>query len=260
MSRYRLLLALWGIFALRGAAEEIITNVCAIDGFGSQFQDIVAAVIFAELNNKKFVYTPFKTMEHNYDNDPYFLVKKEWLINFIGNFELNTCGAQPVTKSYRDFFDRNVIAYGASESLKKIKKIFRANKPKNWFDSEYFHVAVHVRRPNSHDCRPEGSNTPSARYVNAINALRVRLSDRKPLFHIYSQGELRDFREFAAPDVILHLNESIEATFTSLVLADALIIGTSSMSHVAGWLSDGVVFYTPFWHPPLPHWISIDTL
>jgi len=245
---------------LSAAAEEVITNFCGSDGFGSQFQDIVSAVIFAEFNNKKFVYTPFKSMEHNYDNDPYFLIKKEWLINFIDNFELNTCGVQPIVQWYRHHFDRHVVAYSKSEALKKIKKIFRANKPKNWFDPDYFHVAVHIRRSNPHDCRVEGTTTPVHSYAQALDTLRIRFHDENLLFHIYSQGNSRDFRELAAPDVILHLNESIETTFISLVLADALIIGTSSMSHVAGWLSDGVVFYTPFWHPPLPHWTSIDTL
>lgn len=245
---------------LRIASLEKITNVSGIDGFGSQFQDIVAAVIFAELNQKEFVYTPFKTMEHNYDNDPYFLVKKEWLINFIGNFELNRGDVQPITKSYRDFFDAHVAAYSASESLKEIKRIFRANKPKHWFDQDHFHIAVHVRRPNSHDCRPEGTTMPAAYYVHAITELRFRFQDKNPLFHLYSQGDIRDFREFVAPDLIFHLNESIESTFISLVLADALVIGTSSMSYVAGQLSQGSVFYTPFWHPPLPHWISVDTL
>ena len=50
------------------------------------------------------------------------------------------------------------------------------------------------------------------------------------------------------------INESIEDTFTSLVLADVLVISKSSYSYIAGILSEGIVYYQPFWHSPLPNW------
>ena len=53
-----------------------ITNPERTDGFGAQFQTIIASAIYAELNNIPYIYTPFKMMEHNYDNDPEFLPKK----------------------------------------------------------------------------------------------------------------------------------------------------------------------------------------
>ena len=45
-----------------------------------------------------------------------------------------------------------------------------------------------------------------------------------------------------------------------MVLADVLVAGASSFSYTAGILAEGTVYYTPFWHEPLPHWISIETL
>lgn len=104
--------------------EEIITNPERGDGFGSQFQTIIYSVIYAELNNKTYVYTPFKNMEHNYDNDPHFITKKEWLINFLDNFKVNDnhAIAQSISpKHYIDFFESNLVACVSSASLKKIK-------------------------------------------------------------------------------------------------------------------------------------------
>jgi hypothetical protein len=45
--------------------SEIISNPCRTDGFGAQYQTIIYSVIYAELNNKEFRYSPFKKMEHN---------------------------------------------------------------------------------------------------------------------------------------------------------------------------------------------------
>ena len=101
---------------------DIVTNPPRKDGFGSQFQTIIYSVIYADLNNKKFLYTPFQSMEHNYDNDPDFLEKKEKVINFIGNFELNhDLGLQSIMAMHIDFFEHNLEACANSQSLKKIK-------------------------------------------------------------------------------------------------------------------------------------------
>ena len=69
-------------------AEIFITNNGQSDGFGSQFQGLISTVIYADLHQKQFAYTPFRIMEHNYDRDPEFIAKKEKLINFIGSFPI----------------------------------------------------------------------------------------------------------------------------------------------------------------------------
>lgn len=244
--------------------EEIITNSnnTAPDGFGSQFQEIICAVIYAELNNKKYVYTPFTKMDHNYNNDPDFIARKEQLINFIGNFEIiNENHVMYENINHKAFFDANVVKCAKSLSLKKIKKIFRANKDtNNYFKNKNFNIAIHLRRPNPHDSRISGTNLADNLYYNIINKLRIIYSSKKPIFHLYSQGNSENFAMFNYHDTILHLNESVEDTFTSMVLADVLVAGTSSFSHTAAILSENIVYYIPFMHVPLPHWISVDTL
>lgn len=244
------------------AAQEIITQPDRSDGFGGQLQTIVNAAIYAELMGKKYVYTPFVSMEHNYDNDSLFLQKKEWLINFKDNFELNAGNAvRPSVQALIAFFEAHLPEAMKTESLKKIKRIFRENKDViQYFNSHQFNIAVHIRRPNSHDNRILGTDTPEAVFLNAIEKLRIIYRDKKPVFHIYSQGEFQSFKKFESSDVILHLNDPVESSFASLVLADVLITSPSSFSYVAGILSEGNVYYVPFWHKPMPGWISVQTI
>lgn len=244
-------------------AEEVVTNPKRSDGFGGQFQTIIASVIYAELNNQKFMYTPFKAMEHNYHDDASFLKKKEWLINFIGNFEVNENDtvAQPGHSVFMNFFEGNLDRCVHSFSLQKIKRIFRANKNRtHYFNNENLHIAVHVRRPNAHDNRTQGTDTPDDIFLRTIDQLRAVYAAQNPQFHIYSQGNPEHFKIYEAQDVVLHIDESLEDTFTGMVLADVLVTAASSLSYTAGLLSEGIVYYIPFWHAPLPHWISVDTL
>lgn len=246
------------------SAEEVITNPKQSDGFGSQFQTIIASVIYAELHNKKYVYTPFEIMEHNYDRDPDFITKKEWLINFIDNFEgidSNNNYIINAKSNCKEFFDKNVSICAQSLALQKIKNIFRANKNvHHYFTHEHLNIAIHIRRPNTHDNRILGTDTPDMLFLTIMHQLRIMYAHEQPLFHIYSQGSASNFQPFIAQDTVLHLNGSVEDTFCAMVFADILVTGASSFSYTAALLSEGRVYYIPFWHAPLPHWISVDML
>lgn len=231
----------------------MITNPKRNDGFGAQYQTIIYSVIYAELNNYKFLYTPFEKMEHNYDDDNNFIKKKEDLINFIGNFEINKDKnfIEKDVFKFINFFESNLNKCVSSESLKKIKKIFKENKI-NPFDKNYFNIAIHVRRPNSHDNRLQGADVPDCLFLEIIEKLRIKY--KNALFHIYSQGNYENFLIFENNDTILHIDEELEDTFTDMVFSDLLVLSPSSLSYVAGILNDGIVYYIPFWHPPLPGW------
>lgn len=242
-------------------SNNSITNPERSDGFGAQFQTIIYSVMYAELNNLKFIYTPFKSMEHNYNNAADFITKKESLVNFIDNFELNiNNGAASISPlAFIQFFEANLVACVNSAALKKIKKVFRANKnTDDYFNRAYLNVAVHVRRHNQHDNRIAGTDTSDDVFLEVINKLRSIYGAQNPLFHVYSQGDGENFSKFNTQDIVFHLNEPIEDTFIAMVLADVLVTSASSFSYTAGILSEGIVYYMPFWHPPLPSWISLD--
>lgn len=239
-----------------------VTNPQRDDGFGAQFLTIMLAAMYAELYNRPFYYTPFIRMEHNYDNDPNFLQKKEELINVIGNFPINQDNqAEEIGVGTLCFLlgqGHYADAFARTHTLQKFKQIFRVNKNRSkYFDDAHFHIAVHVRRRNPHDCRD--SPIPDRVYLEIIHKLRTQYSSHEPLFHIYSQGNFAEFEPiYGAHDVVFHLNESIEDTFTSMVFANALVTSASTFSYTAGFLSDGSVYYIRFDHLPLPlpNWFS----
>ena len=97
------------------------------------------------------------------------------------------------------FFEQNLFACANNLSLKKIKKIFRANKNiVDYFDSEHFNIAIHVSRPNPHDNRVYGTDIPDDVYLTCINKLRAIYSSKNPMFHVYSQGKNENFKKFNA--------------------------------------------------------------
>jgi hypothetical protein len=246
-------------------AHEMITNPYRNDGFGAQFQTIIYAIIYAELNNKEFKYTPFQLMDHNYGNDTDFIKKKEELINVRDFFPINddpTIQGIISPRKYIDFFEHHLFECARSRALKYIRQIFRSNKNRShYFNDENLNIAIHIRRPNPHDVRIEGTDTPDDIYVKMIETFRSTYRSNAPLFHIYSQGNLEEFQtKFAGKDIIFHINESIEDTFTSMVLADILMTSRSSFSYTAALLSEGLIYYMPFWHPPLSTWINIAWL
>lgn len=239
--------------------KEIVTNPLRPDGLGAQFQEIIYVVIYADLTGKEFKYTPFTLMHHNYNEDPEYLNKKEHLINFIGNFEVNedlTIQRQQHTWFFYQFFAKNMHQCINSNALKKIKKIFRSNK-NNPSERSNLIISVHIRRCNRDDDPNFGTlNVPDSYYLTAIDYLRKLYIEKKPEFHIHSQGDPKDFEKtYHAPDIVLHINDSVEDAFTDMVFADILVTGTSSLSYTAGLLSDGEVYYiySPP-HPPLSHW------
>jgi hypothetical protein len=247
---------------LPSLAKNCITSPERSDGFGAQFQTIIYSAIYAELNNGTFVYTPFAKMEHNYENDPTFITKKEHLINFMDHFPINEGNAyRPGVHEVIQFFEKNLDKCVNTTALKTIKQVFRANKNRtDYFDNEHFHVVIHIRRHNAHDSRIDGTNTSDDTFLGIINKLRTKYASKKIVFHIHSQGHPNDFEKYITADTVLHLNESNEYSFISMVLADALVTSRSSFSYTAGILSEGTVYYIPFWHPPLPHWIPINIL
>ena len=159
------------------------------------------------------------------------------------------------------FLNEHMNEFSNSFSLAKIKNIFRENKNiNNYFNNKNLNIAIHIRRHNSCDDRIEGTDTPDNFFIEIINELRTKYSSQNPIFHIYSQGNLTDFQCYKSNDVIFHINESIEDSFLGMVLADVLVTGTSTFGYIAGLLSNGIIYYTPFWGRPLPHWISVKTL
>jgi len=201
-------------------------------------------------------------MEHNYDNDSMFIENIENLMNIKSNYtclkdeNVNILKIPEIIKT----FDFNIDAYSTSDSLKKLKKIFRANK--DFFRFKKFNklnIAVHIRRQIISDSDIGNRHTDNEYFLKIMNEIRNKY--KHTLFHIYSEADgiktkLESFDIYKSDDVVLHINEELSKTFIEMVGADILVMSKSSFSYSAAILSDGEIYcMSSFWHRPFSNWI-----
>lgn len=232
------------------------------DGFGAQFQSLIYSIVFCEYNKLNFIYRGISNMEHNYDNDPNYINEIEALMNIKNNYTTEDPSQtyefrELPFKPFLDMFDKKLDYYLSTSAFQRYKQIFWSNKTKHNFNNGKYNVAVHIRRycmPVDIGCGRR--EVPVEYFANIINTIR----NAKPnaLFHIYSVGDVEYFKPLMNHDIVLHINENITTTFVQMVSADGLVTSRSSMSYVAGLLSDGHVYYIPFWHPPKSNWYVIS--
>lgn len=233
-----------------------ITNTIRTDGFGAQYQTIIFTILYAELHNLEFVYTPFSSMEHNYYNDEFFLEKKENLINIKNNFKLiNDINSKKLLNvSLQQIYwevEQKLDLLSSTNSFKKVQNLFYQNK-----DKENKNIlAVHIRRANKFDIGKYGYESDNY-YLKAIEYV-LKENPKIEKIKIYSQGQPDQFENFKSNLVELHLNEPIEKTFSDLVFSNHFIMSKGSFSYTAGLLNQNSVYYLPFWHPPLNQWTTI---
>lgn len=243
-----------------------ITNISNLnDGFGECFKFLLYTIFYCEFMKHDFYYTPAFTnsINHNYNNDIDYIKKKEEMIDFENNFKIATDDCIELSKfQYISFFEKNIHLYDHSLEIKKIKKIFKA-KNKNRFDTNKKNIAIHIRKNNQYDKKnikyykeQPGLDVPNEVYKEII----FKLSDiyKNSLIHIYSQGDINDFNFINDKNIIFHLNDTVENTFTDFVYADILLISPSAFSYTAGLISDGIIYYLKHCHRPLNHWNIIE--
>ena len=258
------------------------------DGFGAQFQRFIWTCIYAEEYEESiFVYRPLEKMAHNYNCDTKFLSRMETLMNMGHNYlnynslKKDSPDISILTPNFYDIFnyvERNMDQCMKSNSMMRIKRYFWANKNRQSIFASFpnmypggrpvLHLAVHIRRPNVDDTKPNGGEEyDNAYYIRSLLTIREKYAKKSPdhliIFHIYSQGSAEKFADFTSnpvigPDMALHLNESNEETYLGMAGADILVTSASSFSYSAAFLSDGDIYYTPFWHNPCSWWNILD--
>ena len=230
------------------------------DGFGAILQNMIFDILYATVHNYTYIYTIQDNMEHNYTNEPTYINRLFKFINFENLFPkppLNeTIHICPLEVVY-PFVEHNLDILCEMPVMKLLKDTFIENKVSPYDNSKH-HIAIHIRRPNIHDSRIYGSDTPNATYINIMKRIRDEYNGYKPIqFHIYSQGSFNGQSEFENFNPIFHIDTSIEDTFLGLVFADTLLTCQSSFSYIAGILTNNDVYYMNFWHPPRKHWKTV---
>lgn len=261
-----------------------ITCAGKTDGLGAQVQAIYSAQLYCLLNKVIYCHTPLNTIAHNYNNNSTFNKDAEYFFSFshgeknISEFNstyklinLDSFTTQTIFDILQYLFSRNPkVIFNKSHYHNYINKVSAKytlikkqlqNKfylhPKESvikFDKKCLQIACHIRRGDV-DSKDADRYTDNEIIFNKLNELTVVLKQLGINFRIgiFSQGEKADFgklQDIAA----LHLNGNIFDDFYNLVKADVLFMAKSSFSYSAALLSDGIVIYELFWHPPLNEW------
>jgi hypothetical protein len=259
------------------------------DGLGAQFQRFVWTCIYAEeCEESTFIYRSPKKMAHNYTDDPNYIAKLESLMNMKSKY-LNYDVAvndksigHIMTPDFYDIFnyvERNIDKCMKSKSMERIKGYYWENKDRvrdrprvfripDGDDTYTHHLALHIRRPNCDDTRPNGGEEyPNDYYIRSLLTIREKYmkydSNNRIQYHIYSQGSEAKFAEFRShdilgPDIMLHINDSNEDSYLGMTMADILVTSASSYSYSAAFFCDGDIYYTEFWHKPCSWWNKLD--
>jgi hypothetical protein len=250
------------------------TNHLRGDGFGANYQTLIYAILYAEVYCKgEFIYTkPNLKAIYEDDSDEYEeimnLSKCFKSISDIDNkYDVTVID---IMLSYSTI-NSNLNMYLNSDSMKKIRFMFKENKVINILDNNYNHIAIHIRRPSLHknidniEEHKEGWDkrtmnieqlanfTPRFKtddyYINIINYIRDSCDLKTNIFHIFSEGKIEDFGNFKGDDIVFHLNEPVKDTYIYMVMSDILVISPSAFSYSAVLLNENTVFNMDMYMP-----------
>lgn len=249
--------------------KKFCTTKPKTDGFGSQFQTFLCSIIVAETTDHIYIHTPIKEIEHNYDNNYEYINKIEYLMNIKNNYK-SIDSLTNDEKIYLEIYDmgntynifeNNIDYYLDSSSFLNYKQIFWKNKDKHYFKNNKKNAAVHIRRGDVSQRENTDRYLDNTHYISIMKLIKDKYPHDDLLYHIYSEGNIDDFKEFndlKDYNIIFHLNEDIFNTFTGLVAAEILITSKSSFSYAAALLSDGEIYHKRFWHKPSKKWIVFE--
>lgn len=250
-----------------------ITCVGGGDGLGAQVMARLSTRIFAGVRGIRYFHTPLQSLDHTPSDVPAAGWSARW-----ESFLNYAAGAPPVPDmplTAVPKIHRRRLLSGRLYSVKQCHKItdrlpqewhalrdtLRANyhatpKPAVPGDGRPV-LAVHVRRG---DVAGDGENQNRFTPLDAVSR-RIDLALARhggPLaVQVHSQGSAEDFTVLADRfSATLHLDGDEFETFHALASAEALVMAKSSFSYLAGLISTGLCVHEPFWHPPMPDWIS----
>ncbi|WP_143593741.1 hypothetical protein [Synechococcus sp. 1G10] len=118
-------------------------------------------------------------------------------------------------------------------------------------------VVIHMRRGDiTPDLHPDRF-IPNHVYEAIIRSLISTLGSSIKIT-VHSQSKSAEpFSSLEALGVHLKLDASMHDAWTDMITADVLVLSKSSFSYVPALYNPNIVIYQPFWHAPLPPWISL---
>lgn len=252
-----------------------ITNTQTLeDGFGENYRNIILSMSLAEFKSIPFIYSPFQRLAHS-NGDLTFDEKMDTMINLKKYLEINNenTNEKYTIASIRKmdlyhFYDNNISIFEKSNTLKLAKMAFKEKNTNPWNNTNGKNIAIHIRRPDAYDSDPLLLNTFIKRLKVSVElyiTIICQLLDNYPnsKIHIYSQltnnqSEFDTYKSIDENNIVLHIDEPLEKTFTEMVFADILVTAPSALSYTAALLSDNIIYYLSYSSPPLTHWSIVE--
>jgi hypothetical protein len=239
------------------------------DGFGAQFQAMLAVLIAARIHGYAFVFSDIIDMDHGSPaheiQDLLYGFKeafpstggKPWALHMLGPEDaLVPRGLASTADDVH--YGPNPDAYYTPTFRREARALYMSGAARLRLRARPDVIAVHVRRGDV-DQRPATIHrfVETDVYVRIIKSLLSRFERD---VHVLSEGRAEDFAQLSAIDprrVLLRLNENFASAHYGMVTAWLLVTARSSFSYSAALLRTGPVFYLPFWHPPLKSWRDV---
>jgi len=221
------------------------------EGIGAMAQYQIICYILSKLYNTKYYFTGFKNLTHyqyfnttqkqwskditKFFNLPVSKKSKLPVVNFSEtNYDLNSLLNQNIILNIEpnyllQFIDDYIDNLSVQSILKEIGNNIKFNNKLYYFNKEKQNIAIHIRKYTQTDCDPHPNRelfdeSKKDYYINLVNLLNSNDS----IFHIYSQGNDKDFNFLKRDNVVLHIEEHPLTSLYHMINADMLVTANSS--------------------------------
>ncbi|MDX1642407.1 MAG: hypothetical protein R3220_11955 [Balneolaceae bacterium] len=262
-----------------------ITCTGATDGGCAQIGRILSAISFVNAFGFTYIHTPLSYVSHNVNDDP------NWAQKWENYFQLSSFGKESPVSPDRFRIVRNMnelipdiirskknpdnqyyqirhchpytnrVPESYFDILDKVRDLYANNgrTPNLIYNENTFNIAIHVRRGDVSKENEPIRFTSAKKLKSTIQKISKVLKDMDHKIYLFCVNLDDDLKKLESKDIHVIHELDIFDVLDHLIHADLLVTSKSSVGYISGFLNDGIIIYEPFWHPPLPGWLNMDT-
>lgn len=233
------------------------------EGIGAMAQYQIVCYVLSKLYNANFYFTGFENLTHY----QYFNISQDqWCKNITDFFNLPVsemldfpriefCQLDKNLEEFikenhnvivnfepshiMSFIDNYIDVVEVQEILNQIGKNIILDDHLKYFNKDKQNVSIHIRKYTQTDC----DLNPRREYFNKDKQqfylkLIEQLNSSNVNFHIYSQGNKKDFDFLKTSNIFLHIEENPLISLYHMIHSDILITANSSLSYIAHLLGN----------------------
>lgn len=255
-----------GVRAGRITPETVLTVEIRHDGVGSQALSRLSVEATARDLDLRYAYRPFESIAHS-EGDP-----AEWVTACesafglgegrprIGDFDLPVLNLNQFACDRKLWSRPHIVTIGnmyihCDRTPAIYRRVIEGKQPAR--GAGPLRIAAHVRRGDISEQRISHRFTSNESVVAALSRVVacLRAADLPHEVTVFSNGDPREFENFADLGFRVALTAGALEVFDQLRSSDVLLAAKSTFSYLAALYSNGIVLYEPFARCPLPAWI-----